>query len=434
MKASTDQGTPTISRELPDGRLVELLYDPDTVQTRLAVGGPDGVTTIVDHVETASGERLFPYSAQNNLIAARCVLLPSEIGDYADKASLLQEVRAYLRRYVDLSPLFEEMCAHYVLLSWVYDAFNEIPYLRFRGDYGTGKTRALMAIGSVCYKPFFASGASTVSPIFHILDVFRGTLILDEADFRFSDATSSLTKILNNGNVAGLPVLRTMTNRNKEFDPRAFRVYGPKLVAMREHFDDVALESRFLTEETGFRSLRADVPIQLPKELATEAQDLRNRLLSWRFRERSTIKVDPARAAPGVEPRLNQTTLALLSIIDDPSLRQRVHELLDRENNRVRAERGTSKEGAMVEVLLELFGRGGHRPSVAVITEAFNRAASSQLSEPVSARWVGWLLRTRLRLNTVKSRGVFVLPDSERQKVAALAVRYGVGARAGKLA
>ena len=65
----------------------------------------------------------------------------------------------------------------------------------FRGDYGTGKTRALLAIGSLCYKPFFASGASTVSPIFHVLDAFGGTLVLDEADLRFSDATADLTKI-----------------------------------------------------------------------------------------------------------------------------------------------------------------------------------------------------------------------------------------------
>jgi hypothetical protein len=67
----------------------------------------------------------------------------------------------------------------------VYDAFNEFPYLRFRGDYGTGKSRALIVVGSLCYKAYFASGASTVAPIFHTLDLFRGTLILDEADFRF---------------------------------------------------------------------------------------------------------------------------------------------------------------------------------------------------------------------------------------------------------
>src|SRR5437868_7678103 len=96
----------------------------------------------------------------------------------------------------------------YVLLTWVYDRFNELPYLRLRGDYGTGKTRFLLTLCSICYKPIFASGASSVSPLFHMLDRFGGTLIIDEADFRFSDEKADLTKILNNGNVRGFPVLR----------------------------------------------------------------------------------------------------------------------------------------------------------------------------------------------------------------------------------
>jgi hypothetical protein len=180
-------------------------------------------------------------------------------------------------------------------LTWVFDAFNELGYLRFRGDYGTGKTRALLAIGSLCYKPFFASGASTVSPIFHVLEAFQGTLVLDEADLRFSDATADLTKILNNGNVVGLPILRTMSNRHREFNPRAFRVYGPKLVAMRHSFKDAALESRFLTEETSGRALRADIPISLADSLQVEAQALRNKLLAWRFHARFSVSANPSR-------------------------------------------------------------------------------------------------------------------------------------------
>ena len=54
-------------------------------------------------------------------------------------------------------------------------------------------------MGSLCYKPIFASGASTVSPLFRILDSFRGTLIIDEDDFRFSDEKAEVVKILNNG-------------------------------------------------------------------------------------------------------------------------------------------------------------------------------------------------------------------------------------------
>jgi hypothetical protein len=46
----------------------------------------------------------------------------------------------------------------------------------------------------------------TISPIFHTLDAFKGTLIIDEADFRFSDERAEIVKILNNGNVQGMPV------------------------------------------------------------------------------------------------------------------------------------------------------------------------------------------------------------------------------------
>src|SRR4029079_19563214 len=134
---------------------------------------------------------------------------------------------------------------YYVLLTWLYDAFNELPYLRLRGDYGSGKTRALLTLGSLCYRVFFASGASTVSPIFHTLHAFRGTLIFDEADFRFSDERSAIVQILNNGNVRGIPVLRTIMNQQKEFNPQAFHVFGPKIVATRSRYEDRGLESRF---------------------------------------------------------------------------------------------------------------------------------------------------------------------------------------------
>lgn len=424
-----DKGpTPTVSRVLPDGRLVELLYDPEPRATALAVGGLDGDIAIQETLDLADGERLVPYAADNNLIATGCVLLPSGVGTFTTQAELIGRIQAFLHRYVDLSPVFEEIAAHYVLLSWVYDAFNELPYLRLRGDYGTGKTRALIAIGSLCYKPFFASGASTVSPIFHVLDAFGGTLVLDEADFRFSDATAPLSKILNNGNVAGLPVLRTMTNRHKELNPRAFRVYGPKLVAMRHSFADRALESRFLTEETGQRPLRPDIPIQLPPELHVEARTLRNSLLAWRLAQRSSVRTDASRQAAGVEPRLNQTALSLLSLMENPALRDRVHAELAREQARLSQERAASPEGRMVRVLAELFAdpvRG--RVSVSAVAQAFNQTAGDPGHASASPRWVGWCLRERLKLTAIKSNGVFVLPASERPKVEALAVRYGVG-------
>ena len=248
-------------------------------------------------------------------------MLPSAPEEYGSERELVREIQAYIHRYVDLSPGFERLASYYVLLSWVYDAFNEVPYLRVRGDYGTGKTRFLLVVGALCNKSFFASGASTVSPIFHTLDAFRGTLVIDEGDFRFSDEKAEIVKILNNGNVRGVPVLRTMVTDAREYNPKAFRVFGPKLVATRGEYDDRALESRFLTEEMGRSRLRDDVPINLPPEYATEALKLRNKLLLYRLRNFHRAAIDRSAVDPALEPRINQIFVPLKSIVDDKAFR-----------------------------------------------------------------------------------------------------------------
>lgn len=420
------KSTPTISRILEDRTLIELVHVPERATTALAVARPDGGVSIEPHLDLPSGERLTPYSPDNALIATGSVLLPSDVGEVMDAGELIAAIRTFLHRYVDLPEVFEVIAAHYVLLSWVYDAFSDLPYLRFRGDFGTGKTRALLAVGSLCYKPFFASGASTVSPIFHIQDAFQGTLVLDEADFRFSDAAAQLTKILNNGTTAGMPVLRTMTNRNRELHPHAFRVFGPKIVAMRERFSDLALESRLLTCETGGRTVRDDIPIHLPAAFHTEARELRNRLLAWRLRSRFSVGPDPSRAATGVSARYRQSSLALLSLIDEADVRAAITRELAGEEARVLNERADTLEAAMLSAIEETFedARGPHA-SVNAIATRFNMTSAEELGRPMTNKWVGGFIRKRLRLATLKSGGVYVVPATERGKLGAMLARYG---------
>lgn len=408
--------------------MVELVYDAIATQTKLARALPDGALSLEAQIELPGGEVLTPYSPRNNLLTTGCVLLPAEIGEGMGKASLLAEIKQYLHRYVDLTPLFEDIAAHYVLLSWVHDAFSEIGYLRFQGQFGTGKTRALLAIGSLCYKPIFASGASTVSPLFHLLHEFGGTLILDEADLRFSDATADLTKILNNGTVKGMPVLRTMTNRHRELSPHAFTVFGPKIIAMREGFQDEALESRFLTEEMTNGRMRDTTPLHLPDSQKTEALGLRNKLLRWRFDNRHAVGVDPIRAITRLSPRGNQTALALLSLIDDPALRDAVGTHLAMAEARGVNRRADLPHIAMVGVLSSRFASCESWPvKLADATAAYNTEAGARGESLLSIKAAGFLIRIKLGLATTKTNGVYVIPAYERAKVSELARRYRVG-------
>ncbi len=391
---------------------------------------PDGTSSVEPSFDIPSGEQLVPYSAQNNLITTGCVLLPSDIGAFGDMGDVVEAVRAFLRRYVDLSPQFEEIAAYYVLLTWVYDAFTDLPYLRLQGTWGTGKTRALLAIGSLAYKPFFASGASTVSPIFHIQDAFQGTLILDEADFRFSDQTAELTKVFNNGTTSGLPVLRTMTNKNRELNPTAFRVFGPKIVAMRESFADPALESRFITEHTGGRTLRDDIPVHLPEAFKAESLALRNRLLAWRFASRRSVGPNLDQLPSEMSARAKQMSLALLSLIPDGSVRERICAALGAEEMRAHEARVPFAENLMARVVQEAFAAATTPGvSVAEVARRFNDRAAESLGQSMSNKWVGSFLRRRLGLATTKTGGVYVIPATERPQAEALSARHGAPQR-----
>lgn len=415
-----------VSTVLPDGRLVELVYAPDEKRTQLAVGRGDEVA-FEDSLTLPGGERLIPLPAANNLIRHRAVLLPEGVEVFESPESLAREITAYFDRYLDLSPGFRAIASWYVMLSWVYDAFNELPYLRLRGDFGTGKTRALTVIGSLCYKPFFASGASTVSPIFHVLDRFRGTLILDEADFRFSDEKSEIVKILNNGNMKGFPVLRTMMNANREFDPRAFAVFGPKILAMRQSFEDEALESRCITEEMGTRPMRDGIPINLPEEQASDAQLLRNKLLAYRFRFRDQVEIDSALVDPKQSARTNQLLVPLLSIIANEEAKRAALAYVADLDEEIRFDRSLRPEAVVLKVIRTLAERDSSAAIlVADITKLIIEKHAREFDRFVTPRYVGEIIRKRLRLTTYKSHGVYVVPLSEREKISYLAERYGM--------
>jgi hypothetical protein len=415
------QRVPTVSRVAGD-TIIELVYDATNRATSLVVSRFGGLWNIEQEVRIGTGEILIPYAASNNLIATGCVLFPSKPEHHGDKDELLTAIEEYLNRYVDLSPTFARIAAHYVLLSWVYDAFDELPYLRLQGEFGTGKTRGLIAIGSICYKPFFASGASTISPIFHILDTIGGTLVLDEADFRFTDATNELVKILNNGMMSGLPVLRTMQNRDRELHPRAFRVFGPKIVAMPGRYDDRGLESRFITEPMGQRPLRDSVPIHFPSELRADALSLRNKLLHFRLCTLFSTAIDPALASSELTPRLNQIVLPLLSVIDDASVRAEIQTACTTQASHAPQPRRELWAADITRVLLDVFSDAAVQSvSVGEVTRRVN--ARSDVTASLSTKWVGWIIREELGLPTHKSNGVYVVSRNQLPDINAEALR-----------
>jgi hypothetical protein len=417
---------PAISGVFDHGLILEMVYGPEGRHTAFVVW-QDGKWSQESSFPVDSAHRLVPYSPYNNLIKNQIVMLPSGVEEYDSEEALVNEIQNFIHRYVDVSPLFEKIASYYVLFTWVYDSFNELPYVRVRGDYGSGKTRFLLTVGSLCYKPIFASGASTVSPIFRILNEFKGTLIVDEADFRFSDEKAEMVKILNNGNVKGFPVLRSEVSGNKEFNPRAYHVFGPKLVATRGHFEDRALESRFITEEMGQHRLREDIDINLPSTCQEEALRIRNKLLLFRFRNLGKRQANAHLVDRSIEPRLNQIFVPLLSIIEDAKARSDLLELARQYNREIISDRGMDTEAQVLEVIRDLAG-SWEKPTLAIrdITSWCVDRYGEEYEKKITPKWIGYIIRKKLRLKTERHSNGYEIATSEQEKLSRLYERYGI--------
>jgi len=417
---------PVVSAITDNGGLLETVFDPIKNQPQL-IHWDGNKKSILDSYSPDNQTRMVPSASIAPLVEHSVLRLPSDAIEYGETSDLLDAIRAYIHRYVDVSEAFERLAANYVLLTWVYDRFRELPYLRRRGDYGTGKTRFLSVIGSICYKPIFAGGASTASPLFHLVNQIQGTLIIDEADFRFSDESALIAKILNSGNVDGYPILRSEAVNNKEFKPRAFRIFGPKIVGMRKRYDDPALESRFLTETSSNPTLRSNIPINLPSEQDGEAQVLRNKLLMYRFLNYRHMGAPKRIEGFDIEPRMHQILAPLLSVSVDETDRQAILAHATLAQDALDEARGQSLEAEVLVVIKKLMGEEkGAGVSIREISECHGRAFLKGVCKPISPRSMGHIVRTRLNLRTQKSHGVFIIPKAQDRSLIRLYKRYGV--------
>lgn len=413
---------------LKDGSIVEMIFQDEINRTQLVVF-KDGEWEYKSSIKTNDQVILLPYPADNDLIKNKIILFPSRVEEFESEAILIKEIQSFIHHYLDISEFFEKIATHYVFFSWVYDKFNELPYLRALGDYGCGKTRFLQVIGSLCYKPIFAGGATTTSPIFRILNDFGGTFILDEADFKLSDATSDIIKILNQGFARGFPVLRSEgSGRKGKYEVTAFDVFGPKIVATRGKYQDKALESRFLVEEMDKGRLREDIPINIPNSFYKKAEKIRNKLLYWRFLNYGKKYLKTELVDRTLEPRLNQIIVPLLSIIENKDTIKKLKLFIKDYGQQLISDRGTTIEGQVLESILSLRLDQEYTFSeirIKDIADNFNEETENP-KEKISSRKIGWIVRDKLKLKVEKTRRGYVLLDSNEEKIKVLKTKYGI--------
>lgn len=300
---------------------------------------------------TLNRKEYFPISADSNYITNNVLLLPSELTDYWTIEGLLEEIKAYISEYVDISDNFLSMSIYYVLMTYVYDRFSEIPYLRAIWDYWSGKSRLLNVLWRICYNPVFTNWWTSVSALFRMTDKIRWTLILDEADFQYSETTNEIIKLLNCWYAKWNSILRADW---EGFEPRSYNVYWPKLIGGRFEFRDKATESRCIVEIMK-KTNRKDLKLNLNEEFYEKSNNLRNKL--YRFRYAYFDKIIPKEERiDWIEPRLNQILnpiFTLMSYFWKEEDKTKLIEYFQKKQEEIKQDRRLSLEWTIFGIIKE---------------------------------------------------------------------------------
>lgn len=441
-----------------DGHLFELLYEPDHKdgpRTSFAVRYPDGRISVARIIETEN-YRILPLPPWDTILQRGFIKCPTQLGQYGSEVELQQEIQAFIHKYVDVPEHIEVMASYYVMMTWLFDVFYVLPYLRARGDSDSGKSRFTETVGYLCFRPMMITGATTPSPVFRLMEKWNGlTVVMDEADLPHTETSADWTMMLNTGYKKESGILRTAIN-NGEARVEGFSAFGPKVLNMRKKFIDDATESRCLTWETSSgRNIRPDIPRYMDREqFQAEALAIRNKLLRWRLNKFSQVEIDYNEEGTEHMPgRLVEITVSLMSISDSEEFKESVMDFIRKMNRKAVIERQMGLPAKVLEGLLRakflpdgqaLAGEDKDLLQVAHVTRQTNRVLnreneeatlqdSSDDSEGYKPRgelsWqkVGHILRTDLNLDTEKSHSkknpYIVVWDEGR--IDALVRRYG---------
>ncbi|MDI1278805.1 DUF3631 domain-containing protein [Methylobacter sp.] len=159
-----------------------------------------------------------------------------------DPARLLDDVAATIRQFIVLDESQAIAAALWVALTYFIDVVEVAPLAIINApEKSCGKTQLLTVIGRMAYRPLPASNASA-SALFRAVELWKPTILIDEADTFFRDNTE-LHGMINAGYLRDGFVLRSEAVGDS-FEPKKFSVFSAKALAgikLEKHLPDATM-------------------------------------------------------------------------------------------------------------------------------------------------------------------------------------------------
>jgi len=352
---------------LTDTFLAEEIWDrkdPPKYYVKYFDENPSEIMDQIDLGEVDSrGKSIIYVPVDNQALRKGLVILPSE-----PKETTFKEVfeKADKFAFDSYDPCGREsvvrLLNRVVIGSWFLDRFvanprydvagsgKFAPIIPLRGPSQSGKNRFAFVLRLISYRPYFEMSTYRIPSLYRPLDLWNGTLVLDEADFSNTNEKSELIHFLN-CRATGTPISRQDTS-----DPKitnVFSNFGQTIVTQRRVFDDNATESRclpFYSEVTDKR-----LPTVETDEMLKEGLELQNMLFYLRLEYFKKVTIDKSAWLKDIsDPRLCASLLPLMALSKfDNSISETIRETV-RDVERLKIEqKANSEDGMFVNALWE---------------------------------------------------------------------------------
>jgi hypothetical protein len=305
-------------------------------------------------------------------------------GEYGDSERLFNEVKEFWMRHVDVSnPLLYDVFSAFTLMTWRIEDFKVVPYLFYLGPMASGKSRALEILHFLCYRAIMASSVSA-AVIFRVLEAWHPTLLLDEAEVYNREGMIEVLALLNAGYRKGQVALRMEKMEDGNPTIGFFDTFGPKALAGTQELADTLQSRSILTHMT-----KNTKHVELFVDEAA-AQDLRNKLLMYRFRNRGVSSEFDVCTLNGAfsNSRVIELFVSLLQVAPTEEIRNRLIECMKGITQTRFDEEQVSIEAQVFEAILNSEDKiDSGKLSIRTVTERFNLGLPEK--EQGTARFIG---------------------------------------------
>ena len=310
--------------------------------------------SIVESVEV-NGELFYPKDVQH---------MPYEPygwfeGQVPNREDLFWMVWREICCFVDVEPIWKDVLAACILLSYHQEKLQTVPYLFLYGDNESGKSTVLQVLKFLCYRPMYGVTIPAADMYGYLEDSDGiGCILEDEVQGIHKDTDK--IKIFKAGYKQGAVVPRTILTNNDRII-KYYRTFCLKACASEQIPQVKGFLERFILMPMveGYPEKEwAD----LTQEDLCRLQDLRNCLLKWRMLSRDWTLPDVEISVKG---RLKELWKPLLQITSGLTVYDELYKFVETQRKERLSLKQNTLEGKIVKVVVDImneFGEGATIP------------------------------------------------------------------------